>query len=368
MRSYSTAAVTTSLIAVAVVAGCGGTAPTRKDGPTHDHALIARPAPATRPDRKRHVTRGRRFPSPPLIALVTAQAENRLLAVALPSGRVLQTVTVPGSPDYVAAQGPGGAYVVVSATGSVTLLTGPRLHREAVLTGFGSPHIPAIVPGGGWAYVTDDARGQLDAIGLGHPRVDSRTFVGFGAHHLAFSPDGQRVWVALGQSASTIVILSMLAPRRPLQLSPVGDPAHPHIIARLHPGLLAHDLLFTPNGQQVWITSANGPNVSVFSAARRRLLFRIPAGRPPQHVVFAGTSAYITSGYGSQIEQVSITTGRVLTRVPAPYGSFDLDATGRYVVTTSLFRGTIAIYDRALHLVRIRRVAPSAEDVAITQP
>jgi hypothetical protein len=92
------------------------------------------------------------------------------------------------------------------------------------------------------------------------------------------------------------------------------------------------------------------------------------AGPPPQHLVFAGGSAYITSGYGSQIERVSITSGRVLTRVPAPYGSVDLNAAGAYVVTTSLFRGTLAIYDRALHLLRVRRVAPSAEDVALTTP
>jgi DNA-binding beta-propeller fold protein YncE len=367
MRHYATAAVTTSLIVGAVAAGCGGTTATHNGRPTHDHAPIAGPAVATHAAPHRHTTRARRSSSPPLIALVTAQTQDRLLAVALPSGRVVRSVTVPGSPDYVAAAGLGGPYVVVSAAGWVTLLTGPRLHREIVLHGFGAPHIPGIVPGGGWAYVTDDARGQLDAIALVRPRVDSRTFVGAGAHHLAFSPDGQQVWVALGQSAATIVILSTISSRPPPPASPVADPAHPHIVARLHLGFLAHDLMFSPNGQGVWITSASGSAVEVFSARRRRLLFRIPAGPPPQHVVFAGTSAYITSGYGSQIERVSIASGRVLARVVAPYGSFDLDAAGRYVVTTSLFRGTIAIYNRALRLLRIRHIAPSTEDVAITQ-
>ena len=49
------------------------------------------------------------------------------------------------------------------------------------------------------------------------------------------------------------------------------------------------------------------------------------------------------------------------------YGSFDLDAAGRYVVTASLFRGTVAIYNPALRLLRVRRIARSTEDVAITQ-
>ena len=278
----------------------------------------------------------------------------------------MRSVSVFGRPDYIAAAGPGGPYVVVSEAGWVTLLGAPHLHHETILAGFARPHIPGIVPGGGWAYVTDDARGQLTAIGLTDGRVDSRTYVGTGAHHFAFSPDGQQVWVALGQSASTIVILSMVSSYPPPPASPVEDPAHPHIVARLHLEFLAHDLKFTPDGRQVWVTSASGPDVSVFSARRRRLLYRIPAGLPPQHIVIVGASAYITSGYGSQIEQVSTASGHVLKRVHAPYGSFELDAAGHYVVTTSLFRGTLAIYDRALHLLRVRPVAPSAEDVALT--
>ena len=206
--------VTAAFLAVGsvAVAGCGATAAAHKSGTPHGPAPVSVPAAAARPSRLRHTPQAARFPNPPLVALVTAQTEDRLLAVSLPSGRVLRSVRVPGSPGYVAASGPRGPYVVVSEAGWVTLLTGPRLHREAVLGGFGEPHIPAIVPGGGWAYVTDDARGQLDVIGLTDPRVDSRTFVGYGAHHLAFSPDGQHVWVALGQSASTIVILSVISP------------------------------------------------------------------------------------------------------------------------------------------------------------
>jgi hypothetical protein len=350
------------------IAGCGATSRHHRPGRAST-AAAAQPAPlvpAASGRRPATAVRTPRSSRVRLVALVTAETEDRLLAVALPSGRVLRSTTVPGSPDYVDAAGPGGPYVVVSTAGLVTLLGGPRLHREAVLGGFGSPHIPAIVPGGGWAYVTDDARGQLDVVGLADRRVESRTFVGAGAHHLAFSPDGQQVWVALGQAARTIVILSLISSRPPAPASPLADPRHPHVVARLNPGFLAHDLMFTPNGHEIWITSASGSQVGVFNPRTRRLMFRVNAGPPPQHIVFAGDSAYITSGYGSRIEQVSTATGHVITRATAPYGSFDLDAVGPYVVTTSLFRGTIAIYNRALHLLRARVLAPSAEDVALT--
>lgn len=225
------------------------------------------------------------------------------------------------------------------------------------------------MPGGDDAYVTDDGSGQLTAIRLGDLSVVSRTFVGLGAHHLAISPDASRVWVALGQSAQTIVILgTRTAPPAGATGGRWTDPGHPHVLARFAPGYRVHDLQFTPDGRRVWLTSASGSQIGVFGARDHRLRFRVPAGPPPQHVVFAGRFAYVTSGYGSRIEQVRWATGEIVRRVWAPYGSFELDVSGMYVVTSSLFTGTLAVYDRGLRRLRVRRLAPSAEDVAVFRP
>ncbi len=355
-------------VLVCLLSGCGGSDRPRAHRLTPRLTSVRAATPAgTLTVAATHV----RHPAhqPPLWALVTAQTEDRLLEVDLRSGRVVRRVRVPGDPEYVATTGVGGPIIVPSsASGTVTVLGGPSLRMIKVVSGFGAPHIPAIAPGGGYAYVTDDARGQLDAILLTTDRVISRTFVGAGAHHLAFSPDQRQVWVALGQSAPTIAILSTVASRPPPPSSVIGDPGHPHLIGQFHPGYRAHDLLFTPDGRRVWITSASGPDIGVFNARNHSLRFRVPAGPPPQHVVFAGRYAYVTSGYGSQIEQVSRASGRVLKRVAAPYGSFDLDAGGGYVVTSSLLRGTLAIYDTRLRLLRVRKLAPSTEDVTIFRP
>jgi DNA-binding beta-propeller fold protein YncE len=186
--------------------------------------------------------------------------------------------------------------------------------------------------------------------------VTSTIEVGAGAHHLSFDLMHQLAWVALGESARTIVILE------------TADLAHPRVIGRFDPGFSAHDLSFSPDGQQVWITSAIGPDAAVFSGIDQRLLFHVPVGPPPQHVVFDGPYAYLTSGYGGTIEKVDAATGRVLARAVSPYGSFELDAGEGYVVTSSLLRGTLAIYNRALRLLRVIRVAPAAREVAVSTP
>jgi DNA-binding beta-propeller fold protein YncE len=300
---------------------------------------------------------------------VTAQTEDRILVVNVPGGRLVRQATIPGDPDYVAvAQGAGGIVVVVSSgSGAVTLLDRDTLRAIRVFRGLDSPHIPATSPDDKYAYVTEDQAGDLTTVGLANDRILSRTFVGAGAHHLAISPDERQIWVALGQAAPTITILSTVVDNPPGS-SPVLDPGHPRVVERFDPGFLAHDLLFSPDGKQVWITSADTSDVTVFSARTHHLLFRVAAGPPPQHLAFGNGYTYITSGYGGSIEQVSLGAGRVLRRVHAPYGSFELDAAGGYVLTSSLLTGTLAIYTRHLQLLHARHLAPSTEDVAISQP
>jgi len=329
-----------------LLAGCGGAghvAPRDPRSParaaTTAHVTVVIAPPAVRPLR----------------ALVTAQTQDRLLVTTVPGGRVVRTVTIPGGPSYVDAT---NRVIVVVSTGSgtVTLLDRRTLGVIKVFRGFSSPHIPAISPDGRYAYVTDDGSGELSVIGLYDDRLLSRVFVGAGAHHLAFSPDERSVWVALGQSAQTLTVLSTATLGRP------------RVIGHIEPPFLAHDLLFTPGGDVAWVTSANTDYVGVFDVQTGRLLYRIPAGPPPQHLAFSDGYAYITSGYGSSIERVELDSGAVLRRVYAPYGSFDLDAAGGYVVTASLLRGTLAIYNDQLRLLRVAALAPSTEDVALSAP
>jgi YVTN family beta-propeller protein len=315
----------------------------------HRSAAAPQPAPA-----RAAVSRAVRGPAHPLQALVTDETQNELLVLDLPSARLVRRVAVPAGPEYVASVARGGLVIVVSSkAGKVTVLRRDTLGLIKTFGGFGSPHIPAISPDGQHLYVTDDPRGTLTAIRLSDLRVTGVIDVGPGAHHLSFSPDGRRVWIALSESASQIAILD------------TSSPDHPRLLGLFSPGFLAHDLAFSPDGRRVWVTSADSDAVGVFDASTRHLLFRVPVGAPPQHVVFAGRNAYLTSGYGSTLEKVDGATGRVITRTTAPYGSFELDAGHGYIVVSSLLRGTVADYAYDLTLLHVRALAPADRDVAI---
>ena len=338
-----------ALMLSALLAACGGS------GSHETTTRTARPitarvrAAAPRPPRTAP-------PAPQ--ALVTAETENRLLVVDLPSGHVAKRIAVARDPEDIAANsGACSSVVAVSAAaGKVTVLDRETLNPRRVIGGFKSPHIPEIAPGGQYAYVTDDARGTVTVIALGTPRVTSTIQVGADAHHLSFDPERQLAWVALGESARTIVILS------------TADQAHPRVIGRFDPGFAAHDVSFAPGGRRAWITSANGSDVTVVGAIDHRPLFRVPVGRGPQHVAFAGRYAYLTSGYGATIEKADAATGRILARARSPYGSFELAAGDGYVVVSSLLRGTLAIYTPGLKLIRVVRLAPATREVAVSPP
>jgi hypothetical protein len=138
------------------------------------------------------------------------------------------------------------------------------------------------------------------------------------------------------------------------------------VLRLLHPAATAHDVAFSPDGRTVWVSSASQPYVSVYGAASRRLIDTIPAGRAPQHVVFAAGRAYITSGYGSSIEMVALATRRVIRRAKLPYGSFNLASAEPWLVVTSVLNGEVTVL-RASTLRRgaETKVATAARSVAV---
>lgn len=289
------------------------------------------------------------------VALVTAETANEVLAVSLGphGGKVLKRVHL-ADPLMIAAPLHGPA-VVVSPRGTVTLLGWHSLRPIKVFRGFHDPQVAAVAPGGRFAYVGDEGSGRLVVIDLRRRRVVGRVFVGLQAHHMSFSPDGKRLWVALGETATTVVRLN------------TSDLRRPRVVGRIHPANGAHDVGFTPDGSLVWITAPSVAQVGVY-AENGSLLEGATAGRGPQHVAFSGSNALLSSGYGSSLESIAWRRPyHRLRTVAVPYGSFNLAAHGGFVVTSSLFTGQVTeLRVRDLHRLWTAKVAPATRYVAIS--
>jgi YVTN family beta-propeller protein len=290
------------------------------------------------------------------VALVAAETSNQVIAVSLGphGGRVLGRVHLV-DPLMVAAPLHGPAVVLSPATGAVTLLAWHSLRPLEVFHGFRDPQVARVAPGERFAYVADGGAGDLSVIDLTRQRIVHRLHVGAGAHHMSFSPDGTRLWIALGEVATTIVRLD------------TSDLARPRIAGRLHPRFPGHSIGFAPDGRTVWVSSARAPYVTVYDAATGKVVKVIPAARAPQEVAFSGARALLTSGYGSSLQAVLWRTYRRLGTVRMPYGSFNLATFGGQVVTSSLFTGqVVALRGGTLHRFWTAKVAPATRYVAIS--
>ena len=289
------------------------------------------------------------------VALVCAEASNEILAVSLGphGGHVLKRVRL-DDPLMVAAPRHGPA-VVVDPHGTVTLLGWHSLRPVKVLRGFQRPEVAAVAPGGRYAYVSDAGDGEVIVIDLERRAVVRRVFVGLQAHHLDFSPDGRRLWVALGETASTIVRLDTTNPRRP------------RVVDRIHPRVTAHGIEFSPDGRTVWVSSSAAPFVTVFDAATGAAVRRIAAGTGPQEIAFSGKRALVTSGYGSSLEAVSWRTYGRHGSVSMPYGSFNLATFGGNAVSSSVLTGYVTELEAGtLERLWTTKLAPVTRYVAIT--
>jgi hypothetical protein len=289
------------------------------------------------------------------VGIVAAETADEVLAVSLgpDGGHVLKRVRL-ADPLMVATPLHGPA-VVLNPHGVVTLLGWHSLRRVKVFHGFSDPQVARIAPGDRFAYVADGGSGKISVVDLVRRRIVGSVYVGLQAHHMAFSPDGKRLWIALGEVATTVVRLD------------TSDLAHPRVAARLHPRFPAHSVGFAPDGRTVWLSSARAPYVTVYDAATGRVVKVIRAGRAPQEVAFSGARALLTSGYGSSLQAVLWRTYRRLGTVPMPYGSFNLATYGGLVVTSSLLTGQVTeLRAGTLRRFWTTKVAPNTRYVAIS--
>jgi DNA-binding beta-propeller fold protein YncE len=285
------------------------------------------------------------------LALVTADLESRLVAVDLAAGRVVRHIPTEAYPRSIETV---GAFAVVahSDLGMVSIVHTPTLSLRHLLRGFREPRYTAAHSDGRYAFVTDAELGELVTVDVPRGRVVARLPVGARARHLGIHPGGRLVWVALGSKAEELAVVD------------VSKPARPRLVRRFGAPFLAHDVGFAPDGRHVWVSSGDVFRLAVYDVRSGRVVARPSGDWPPQHVTFAGGTAYVTSGWSGTLE-VHHVGGRPLRRSVVPVGSYNVQQAGGWVVTPALGHGEVTIADLRGHVLRTLTVARSSHDTCI---
>jgi len=249
-------------------------------------------------------------------------------------------------------RGSGGTVCVVRRHGGVacqlTILRGLEIRH--VLRDFGEPRYTAAAPNGRHAYVTDSGREDVAAVDVVAGRVLARLHLGGWPRHVSLDSSGRVLCLALGTEARDLAVVDVT---RPLQ---------PRRVGTIRPPFLLHDVGFVPGTRHVWISSGDRGALAVYDVPSRRVLKRLAAGSPPQHVTFHGRNAYVTSGDDGTLSVHSLRDGRLLRRTAIPTGSYNVQQGAGRVLTPSLAHGTLCVLDTAGRMRRRVRVARSSHD------
>jgi DNA-binding beta-propeller fold protein YncE len=293
---------------------------------------------------------GARLGGTPL-ALVTADRESQVVAVELGTGRISRRIaTLPGPRSIETVGWTEAALIAHTSEGAVSIIDASTLRVRRVLRSFGEPRYTANKLGSRWAYVSDSAREEVVVVDIRAGRIAGRTRVPGPARHLSLSPSGRRLWVALGAKAELVAILD------------VSEPARLRLVRTFSPPFHAHDVGFQPASGRVWVTSGDEDSSAVYDARTGRLIRRLSADAPPQHLTFARGAAFVTSGEDGTLRVQSLVTGDVRRTTRIPVGSYNVDEGWGVVFTPSLDRGTLCIVDHNGRIEHSVRVSSSSHD------
>jgi hypothetical protein len=129
------------------------------------------------------------------------------------------------------------------------------------------------------------------------------------------------------------------------------------------PPFPAHDVVFAPDGRTVWVTSGAERRAALFDRGGRARRI-IDAGAPPQHVTFARAKAFVAAGDDGTVRRHRL-DGELVREARVPVGSYNLTFGWGRVISPSLARGTLSVFDRNGRIRAVREVARAAHDACI---
>jgi DNA-binding beta-propeller fold protein YncE len=285
------------------------------------------------------------------VALVTADTQARVAVVELSTGKILRSIqTMPG-PRSIESMGGRVGVVCHFKEGLVSLIDGPSLRVRQVLRDFDEPRYTAASPiSPRHAFVTDSGSHEVVTIDVVSGRSVARVAVGGPARHVSIDASGRILWTSLGSKAEEVAVVD------------VSHPLAPRLLRRFRPPFLAHDVGFAPGDRHVWVSSGDRGALAVYDRRTGKVLRRLPADAPPQHVTFSGSHAYVTSGEDGTLRVLSLRDGRVVRTTKVPQGSYNVQEAFGWIVTPSLDRGTFCVLDRRGRLMHRVQVSPSSHD------
>jgi ABC-type transport system substrate-binding protein/DNA-binding SARP family transcriptional activator len=251
-------------------------------------------------------------------AAASGEQANRLLAVGGGSGRIVDSIELPGAPAAVAA-GLGSLWVA-DPTGQRIVRIDPSGSVVDRIPLGGQPG--SLATGGGAVWVAGTLSGRISRI---DPRSDEVTQTirlgGASAAACAFG-DGA-LWVADSTDHALI------------EIEPATGSVRRTITLDLVPTALA------VGGGVVWVAGFDAGVVEGIDSRSGRVLYSVAVGHGPSAITLGRDVLWVANNLDSTISRIEPSTGSVSATIPVPSGPTAVAVTGTSVWVASAEAGGV---------------------------
>jgi YVTN family beta-propeller protein len=248
---------------------------------------------------------------------------------------------------------PDARTLVIAMSGSNELVlidrtTGLEQQRIAA----SDPYQIAFSPGGKWFVAASLRLDRIDIYDAQTYQLIHRLPAASMPSHIAFSGDGNTVFVTL-QGTSSLVSIDLASgkPNWTVRIGPqpagittrpggtllVGimgadyiaeiDPQNGNVIRQIHTGAGAHNFLATPDGRMLYVSNRVADTISVLDPATLNITatFQAPGGPDDMALSPDGHELWVTGRWHAWVDVIELASGALRTSIPvgrSPHGIF----------------------------------------------
>ena len=248
------------------------------------------------------------------------------------SPTVIATATLPGSPYGVAVSAAGVIYA--AQIGSNTLARGDLSTKSftgSVVVGSTPPHV-VFNPAGTTAYATLQTGRGLAVVDVASNTLTTTVPLASDGFNLIVAPDGQRVYVTTADGTLYVV-----------------DAAADTVITTLAVGAAANVLAFSPDGSILYVSSRDAGTVVAVDVSADTITRTYTPGGMPQRLAVApdGSELYVANEVNG-LDVINVASGTVTsTSFATPGYGLGLTPDGTQLYVLLAEAGQVRVLDRA---------------------
>jgi YVTN family beta-propeller protein len=268
------------------------------------------------------------------LAFVVNSSSASISVIDMSTRKELRRIPALREPHHVILSPDGKSLLVGDTTGNQMLFLDPQNGEVQRRVAVADPYQLGFSPDGKFLVVNGLARNQVDIYDPQTMTLVKRFPADTLPSHMAFSPDGHKVFVSLqGSDKLAAFDLTTMAPLWSERVGPtpagvlwlngkvlvadmgddyvaVVDPATGHVTDKIVTGKGAHNLFLSPDEKILWVNNRAGGTTTALDAATLRVLktFNIPGG--PDDIAFAPDGdLWITRRFAEKVAVLHPETG-----------------------------------------------------------